>query len=404
MVAPVLLAMVCLSLFSPSLHAEDKAYLVVEVRPDGSGELLLQSLQTDETGKKFKLALRPGEKLIDLAAAAEVPFGRVKKGDILFVTVSEGSRRLMIITPGQSVQRELAAAQPEEARTINGISRRLAPKTPPPSPVAGPPAAVSPDLDRVRRCFLFVMEFATGSPFTAAQERLILEQLQPAWWEAKSEAEKRSFGRYPQIVAWILQAGQDELEEMRSSLEATIRQWLKESPASDPVVAMVNARLQERGRIVFSGTPPLTEMAATAFSELYAYARLLQRNRSALPDRVNEGNVTEVRYDLLRVWSGFTPDERRQVATAPGLWLVLRTLIVHGNAAQRESAFRQLLAIPGIGISQQPSSPSVRSETNRQIMNSMMKHNVLMNIQTQTFNTYMWSRGFNYQPATGKMW
>jgi hypothetical protein len=29
---------------------------------------------------------------------------------------------------------------------------------------------------------------------------------------------------------------------------------------------------------------------------------------------------------------------------------------------------------------------------------------VLMNIRQQTFNQYMWGRGFNYQPATGKMW
>jgi hypothetical protein len=34
----------------------------------------------------------------------------------------------------------------------------------------------------------------------------------------------------------------------------------------------------------------------------------------------------------------------------------------------------------------------------------MIKHNVLMNIQQQTFNSTMWSRGFNYQPASGKVW
>lgn len=37
-------------------------------------------------------------------------------------------------------------------------------------------------------------------------------------------------------------------------------------------------------------------------------------------------------------------------------------------------------------------------------LNEMIKHNVLMNIQQQTFNTYMWCRGFRYQPATGRMW
>jgi hypothetical protein len=37
-------------------------------------------------------------------------------------------------------------------------------------------------------------------------------------------------------------------------------------------------------------------------------------------------------------------------------------------------------------------------------VNNMIKHNVLLNIQQQTFNSYMWSSGFNYQPASGKMW
>lgn len=35
---------------------------------------------------------------------------------------------------------------------------------------------------------------------------------------------------------------------------------------------------------------------------------------------------------------------------------------------------------------------------------SMAAHNSMMQIQQMTFNTYMWSRGFNYLPATGKMW
>ena len=35
---------------------------------------------------------------------------------------------------------------------------------------------------------------------------------------------------------------------------------------------------------------------------------------------------------------------------------------------------------------------------------NMATHNSLMAIQQMTFNTYMWSRGFNYSPAYGKMW
>lgn len=34
----------------------------------------------------------------------------------------------------------------------------------------------------------------------------------------------------------------------------------------------------------------------------------------------------------------------------------------------------------------------------------MTAHMSMMQIQQMTFNTYMWSRGFNYLPATGKMW
>jgi hypothetical protein len=35
---------------------------------------------------------------------------------------------------------------------------------------------------------------------------------------------------------------------------------------------------------------------------------------------------------------------------------------------------------------------------------SMSAHWCLMQMKQQTFNTYMWSQGFNYLPATGKLW
>jgi hypothetical protein len=50
------------------------------------------------------------------------------------------------------------------------------------------------------------------------------------------------------------------------------------------------------------------------------------------------------------------------------------------------------------------SARSNSSAKGDQAVNNMRTHNVRLNIQQQTFNTYMWSRGFNYQPATGKMW
>jgi hypothetical protein len=253
----------------------------------------------------------------------------------------------------------------------------------------------------VRRSFLFVLEFALGAPFTAAQERLILEQFSPDWWAAKSDDEKEAFGQYPQVVAWILKAGQNDLEEMRKTLEETTRDWLKASPPSDPVVAMVRARLAERGRALVAGEPPLTEMAAAAFCELTAYSRLLRQDGSALPWQLADEKVAGVRKELLRAWSGFSAAERSQVAAVPGLWLVLRALLVHGDAAQKESARRRLLAVTAADGEASPSAPGGRGSG---AVGNMIQHNVLMNIRQQTFNSYMWSRGFNYQPATGKMW
>ncbi len=408
-------------LFARPLGADDRTYVILDKRAAAKGtELLLRSLQAGEEGKKFRLALGAAEQLIDLAAGEILKPAQARLNDILFIAGSGSSRRLMVITPGLRVHGELAAKQPQEAEAINQLSLQLsAPAGNAPSPARpaaetprvaaspAPPAAASAELDRMRRSFLFVLEFAMGAPFTAAQEHLILEQFSPAWWAQKTDQEKKAFGRYPQIVAWILQARQEELEEMRSSLEETTRQWLRESPAADPVVAMVRARLQERGRVLYPGEPPLTEMAAAAFSELYAYAELLHRDATATPGQLEPDTVSSVRYDLLRAWSKFSPTEREQVATAPGLWLVMRTLILHGDTAQKENTRRRLLSlVSGTTTAPRPrdSSSPRNAEVNRQIMNNMIKHNTLMAIQQQTFNTYMWSRGFNYQPATGKMW
>jgi len=399
----ILPAMVMLLVLAATLPAADKAYQITELRPAAGGgvELILRDLETE--GKLSQLVVYDRDRLIDLAAAEEIPATRARKGDILFLGKSNGSATQMIITPGRSVHPRLANGQPGEAKTINELSRRLAAGTGANAPAAATPDAADGELDRVRRSFLFVLEFALGAPFTASQERLILDQFSSGWWVAKSAAERKTFGQYPQVVAWIMKAGQRDLEEMRRTLEETTRQWLKESPASDPVVAMIRARLAERGRTIIAGEPPLTEMAAAAFCELYAFSRLLRRDDAALPARLAEADVAAARRELLRAWPGFSAAERGQVATAPGLWLVLRALIVHGDPGQRESARRRLLAVSEADA-RTGQARAASGGKGDDAVSAMLKHNVLMNIRQQTFNSYMWSRGFNYQPATGKMW
>ena len=382
--------------FAASLSAADKAYIVTELRPaaEGGMELVLRDLESGSQGKLLSLVVYDRDRLVDLAAAEEIPATRARQGDLLFLGKSNGKATQMIITPGRSVHSKLAAGQPDEAKTINELSLRVATES-------GAPNAADAETDRVRRSFLFVLEFALGAPFTAAQERLILGPLGSAWWAAKSAEEKETFGRYPQVVAWILKAGQSDLEEMRKTLEETTRQWLKESPPSDPVVAMIRARLAERGRTIVAGEPPLTEMAAAAFCELYAYARLLRRDASALPDGVGDEATAAVRAELLRAWPGFSAAERGQVAAAPGLWLVLRTLVAHGDASQRRGALDRLLSVTAGEARAGQGRPAGKGDDP---VGAMLKHNVLMNIRQQTFNSTMWSRGFNYQPASGKMW
>jgi hypothetical protein len=412
---PILAIVLTLLLASPAaLPAADKAYLVTELRPAGNGtELVLRDLESGSEGKLLQLVVYDRDRLLDLAAAEEIPATRARQGDILFLGKDKGSPRQMIITPGLYVHPKLAANQAAEAKVINELSRRVAAETGAKVPAAAPWHPVDAELDRVRRSFLFVLEFALGAPFTAAQERLILGQFSPGWWAAKSADEKEAFGQYPKVVAWIMGAGQipqgagrsrpEDLEEMRKTLEETTRDWMKTSPQSDPVVGMIRARLAERGRMLVAGEPPLTEMAAAAFCELYAYSRLLRRDGSALPDQLGDEALAGVRNELLRAWPGFSAAERGQVATTPGLWLVLRTLVVHGDAAQRESARRRLLSV----TSKDAPSGSSRAGQNAKgsdAVNNMIKHNVLMNIQQQTFNSTMWSRGFNYQPASGKVW
>jgi hypothetical protein len=408
---PMLLTLLFLA-FAASLSAADKAYLITDIRPSGNGmELVLRDLESGNEGKLLSLVVYDRDRLVDLASADEIPATRARQGDLLFLGKSNGKATQMIITPGRSVHSKLASGQAAEAKVINELSRRVAAESGATGPVGAPLNEADAQLERVRRSFLFVLEFALGAPFTAAQERLILGQLGGAWWAAKSAEEKETFGRYPQVVAWILKAGRApqgdgrnrpaDLEEMRRTLEGTTRQWLKESPPSDPVVAMIRARLAERGRTIAAGEPPLTAMAASAFCELTAYARLLRRDASALPDGVGDEATSAVRGELLRAWPGFSAAERGQVATAPGLWLVLRTLVAHGDAAQRQTARARLLSLTASEVG---SSPPVPGGKGNDAVGNMIKHNVLMNIRQQTFNSYMWSRGFNYQPASGKMW
>ncbi len=255
---------------------------------------------------------------------------------------------------------------------------------------AGLSARAADDL----RGFLFIVELALGGPLTVAQEKVILDEMARGSL-VRTEKGLRTMDQYPQLVKVIMTMGQHDLEELRSTLEAAVRQWMDENDASDPGVAAVRAAIERRGKVVVAGDPPLTEMAAQAYAELYAFAERLGTDIHADPSAVAASDVASVRRALVAAWPKFDAEARADVATSPGLWLVWRKALAFGTA--RETA---LLRSKIRGIIPEPSPADAAKEAQRRWVN----HQTLMNMQQMTFNTYMWSRGYNYQPATGKMW
>jgi hypothetical protein len=247
-------------------------------------------------------------------------------------------------------------------------------------------------LEKNARSFLFVLEFALGAPLNHAQEKIILDKLL-AGWQTQSRDSLKKFDAYPQLVALILASGQHELEKLRLELEKSTREWLEESDQKDPVVAIVRSQLQQRSKIVAADSPPLTEMAATAYSEMTAFADLLAGNANAAPAEISAARVNQIRGLLLKSWGKFSAAERSDVLTTPGLWLTFRTLLQFGSSAEKGKIRGQLLKLAS-SPAQSSSVANAPGSGNSKRPMGMVEHNVLMNMNRMTFNSYLWSRGF----------
>jgi hypothetical protein len=244
----------------------------------------------------------------------------------------------------------------------------------------------SENLEKNARSFLFVLEFTLGAPFTNSQEELIVNELLKSW-KGQSLQELQKFDSYPKLVTVILSLGQQELEELREELEQTIRKWLEESDPNDSVVGIVKKQLDLKGTVLVEGNPPLTEMTAAAYCELITYAELLKKNRAVSLNSLPDARIEYFKHLLKDSWNFFSAEEKSQILTSPGLWITFRTLLRFGNDTQKEHIRLQLLKLAPETSSDTASGNSTKPRT-------MIKHNVLMNIQQQTFNHYLWSRGF----------
>jgi len=274
----------------------------------------------------------------------------------------------------------------------------------PPESPAAPRTAITTTqaggtTEKNAKSFLFVLEFALGAPLTVSQERVILAELQDGWKDESPE-ELRKYDQYPKLVQVILKVGQSQLEGVRAELETAVRQWIDDYRGKSESVNIIESELKRRGRVLVAGEPPLTEMAASAYCEITAFSELLQSNPAADPEEINDATVQEIRQQLRRQWSTFNKADRELIGTAPGLWICQRALLTHGSAADQEKTRAQIRRLSA-GQGQASGSGNASA---KDLSNKMIQHNILMQMQQQTFNTYMWSRGFNYNPTFGKMW
>ena len=242
-------------------------------------------------------------------------------------------------------------------------------------------------IDRNSRAFLFVLEFALGAPFTVSQEGIILHELKQGWAK-RTEEELRKYDDYPVLVELILRAGQKDLDEIRVELEKTVLEWMGDTDQSDPVVMVIKSQLNEKSQVLVPGAVSLTVRGATAYSEMYAYSELLGKVPEASPDQISADQVSEIRQQLIGAWKGFSEEQKKQVATTPGLWISLRALLQHGTPQEQAKVRGQIqrIAAPAAREGREPSDLGKRA-----VMN-VSKHMVLMEIQKMTFNQYIYSR------------
>lgn len=264
-------------------------------------------------------------------------------------------------------------------------------------------------IDNNAKNFMFVLEFTLGAPFTESQEGVILKDLKDIWRNL-SEEELKVYDQYPTLVKTILSMKQKDLEELRANLEKSIKEWLAESDQSDQAVKIINKTLKSKCNVVLKGKPPLTEMSLTAYSELIAYSRLLKKNSKAKPEQIAQKNVNIIKKQVKKVWNSYSVEDKSDIATSPGLWICLRTLLDYGTAKEQAAIREKLMefeaatrVISGKSNNTNADTP-VNAESGTEKPMDMTSHWCMLQINQLTFNTYMWSRGFNYLPVTGPMW
>jgi hypothetical protein len=253
-------------------------------------------------------------------------------------------------------------------------------------------------LEAAGRAFVFVLEFALSAPFTAEQETLILAELLDGWAKLP-EGEFAKVEVYGQLPQSILHADADSAESLRADRATTTEEWLDETDQSDPAVRAVRQQLERKGKVVVRGKPALTEVAAAAYAEMYAFSEQLAADPTAALSDVDPRSTDSLRQRLEAAWPGFSEAEREAVVSSPSLWLTLRAVERFGTPEDRQAA-RDRVAL----IAARATQPAGNGGDGgggggaggaADPIDRLIQSNTMLAIQQQTFNTWMWSQGFH---------
>ncbi len=323
--------------------------------------------------------------------------GRLFQGDALIVKEGDQGLWLSYAAPREHY------VEARVGRLLRGILMSLADGPVSPHPDVELFDLVFEKAVRNAQAFVFLLEFASGAPFTAAQEELIVSELVNSWEGADLE-HISAFDGYADLRILVMHLEQDQYEEIRQLMENTVREVLQEIE-DDPAVAVIRTQFDKNGAVLIEGDPPLREVAAQSFAELFAYTHLLAQDAEGEIEDIDPQVVTAMRQALLASWPEMSAEDRTRVTDMPGVWTVIRTVMRSGEFTDRETVRRQLRELVPVAA-QAAVTPEGEADENltRTLAGNYIRHQTLMMMQQWTFNTYMWSRGFQGWTPMGKMW
>lgn len=361
-------------------------------------DLLRQSGIPDVTVKDWRESDQPETNITFLGAYTEE--GRLYLADVLVAKTGDGALWVSYSVPA-------ADYSPSRSQTLfAAMLGSLSAGDQSAAPDAMLPELATEQMDTNARAFLFVLEFAIGAPFAATQERIIIDAYKSDIGQL-GPTERAQFDAYPALVAKIMGLGQADVEPYRHELRKTMREAISEAEDS-PAFRVLNEELDRSGEVVAAGPPPLVRVAAQATGEMLAYGRLLGEDPTAKPDDLDPRVAAAIRDETIFAWDSLDGDTKKLATDAPGMWMVVRTVMRTGQPAEQAALRAQLkgLASAQVRAAQAPEPPAATPANAGQTgsTSSWVTHNALMSMNQMTFNTNMWSNGYSGWSPMGKIW